>query len=104
MDVTFTEVLDRGFYPHLPWSLYATASLPFYTQPPDRRSQVPVTPPDLHRPVLTFDLFRRLPFSRMADVLEEQLERGFSILSEVSREDILRKGEVPPGKHGPPRL
>jgi hypothetical protein len=95
MDVTFAEVLERGFYPEMPWSLYAMTSLPFWTQPAGKRTQ---------QQVLSFELFRRLPFSRMREVLEKELERAFTTLSEVTREDVVQKGKAPQGKQGPFQL
>ena len=99
MDVKFTEVLERGFYPEMPWSLYAMASLTC-----SKRSQAPAVTPRAHQPVITFELFRRLPFSELAKVLEAELERAFSMLSETTREDIERKGEAPQGRPPPFRL
>jgi len=104
MDAPFPELLERGFYPAMPWSLCAISSLPFWTRTSRRKAQPQIDPAGLTRRILTFELFRRLPFSELRDVLEKQLERGFSMLSEVTREDILQKGEEPQGKQGPHRI
>lgn len=103
-DAKFAKVLERGFYSEMPWSLYAIASLPFWTQPPGKTSQPQISPVGLTRQVLTFELLRQLPFSELTNSLDKQLERGFSMLSELTREDILQKGKEPEGKHGPHRL
>jgi len=80
------------------------ASLPFWTRGSGKPSELAPAALISPMPVLTFELFRRLPFGRLAEVLENQLERGFSILSELTREDILRKGETPQGRPTPFRL
>lgn len=101
MDVPFPELLNRGFWADMPWSLYAIARLPFWSQSPCGKSQPQAGPAGLYKPVLTFELFRRTPFLELGKVLEKELERGFSLLSEVNREDVLRKGEVPHNKSVP---
>jgi hypothetical protein len=59
MDLTMTigmvgvqDVLDRGFYPELPWSLSASGSLP------------PGTDPDIH--ILSRPVLEQVPFSQVA--------------------------------------
>lgn len=96
-DLTFAEVLERGFHAEMPWSLYAMATIPMLRYSQGKVIQVSLSPPGSLHPVLTFELFRRVAFSELSDVLEKQLERGFSMLNEVTREDILQKGEVPKG-------
>ena len=78
MDLTVPEVMERGFYSDMPWSLRATASvmLPL----PGR--------------LLNEDVFRGLPFSQLAEVLSARLEDGLAILRKVSREDIIARGQI----------
>lgn len=104
MDIRFIEMLDKGFFPGMPWSLYAMAAIPFYEDASRKRSQAASLPPFSLRPILTFELFRRRPFSELPETLEKELERAFLMLSEVTREDVLQKGQVPQGKLGPLRL
>jgi hypothetical protein len=73
------DVLDRGLYPELPWSLYASGSLP------------PGTDPDIRtfsRPVLD-----RVPFSLLASTIADGLERGLQILNSMTQTEILTRGE-----------
>jgi hypothetical protein len=83
-DASFLDILKRGFYPQMPWSLCASATLPLAPGQPIR--------------TLFEDVFRSLPFSELASLLEERLENGFSILRELTREDVLAKGEMPGGR------
>jgi hypothetical protein len=78
MDLTVPEVMERGFYPEMPWSLRATASvmLPL----PGR--------------LLTEDVFQGLPFSQLAGVLSARLEDGLARLRQISREDIIARGQI----------
>jgi len=78
MDLTVPEVMERGFYPEMPWSLRATASvmLPL----PGR--------------LLSEDVFHGLPFSQLAESLSAQLEDGLVILRKVKHEDIVTRGQV----------
>jgi hypothetical protein len=85
-DVRFVEILSRGFYPEMPWSLYATATL----------RSVPGQPVQWR--TLKVDVFRGLPFSGLASVLKDQLERGFSILNALTPDDVLARGEIPQGE------
>jgi hypothetical protein len=78
MDLTAPEVMERGFYPEMPWSLRATASvmLPL----PGR--------------LLSEDVFHGLPFSQLAESLSARLEDGLAILRKVKHEDIVTRGQV----------
>ena len=79
MDVGVQDVLDRGFQPELPWSLYATGSLSQSKDPADRF---------LSRPV-----FEHLHFSQLASILASNLERGLEILNSMTESEILRDGQ-----------
>ena len=83
-DTTFVEILKRGFYPEMPWSLYASAN--------SRRG------PGHPFRVLTIDLFRNLPFSDLTSVLEQRLEEGYLRLDELTPQDVLARGEMPSGR------
>ncbi len=74
------EILNRGFYPEMPWSLCAYGSSLFTPSRPRR--------------VLTLDLFRRIPFSGLARLLDQRLEEGFAFLRELTLEGVLAKGQV----------
>jgi hypothetical protein len=78
MDLTVPEVMERGFYPDMPWSLHATASvnLPL----PGR--------------LLSEDIFRGLPFSELAGVLSAQLEDGLARLRQIRHADIIARGQI----------
>jgi hypothetical protein len=78
MDLTVPEVMERGFYPDMPWTLCATASemLPM----PGR--------------VLMEDVFHGLPFSQIADVLAARLEDGLVLLRKIKHEDIVARGQI----------
>lgn len=104
MDITFLEMLEKGFFPEMPWSLYAMAATPLYRYRRGKRTQPAPVPPGFPLPILTFELFRQVPFSELPNVLEKQLERAFTMLSEVTREDVLQKGEVPKDKQAAYRL
>ena len=58
-DAKFVDILKNGFHPEMPWSLYARATPSMW---PGR--------------VLTVNVFRGLPFSELAGVLDNGLERG----------------------------
>src|SRR5207245_9276670 len=73
------DVLDRGFYPELPWSLYASGSLR------------PGTDSDIH--ILSRPVFEHVPFSQLSSVLGEGLERGLGILNSMTEIEILTQGE-----------
>ena len=76
----FMEVLERGFYPEMPWSLHADATLPVAKVHPPR--------------ILRTDVFCGMPYSRLAEVLGKGLEDGHSILRSLTHEDVITKGEV----------
>jgi hypothetical protein len=80
MDLTVPEFFALGFQPGMPWSLYATASLPVSQDYPSH--------------VLSVDVFRRLPFSELPGVLATRLEEGLTTLRKINREDILSKGQI----------
>ena len=86
-DAKLLDILKRGFWPEMPWSLYASAA-------------PRVAPGQLWR-VLTTDVFRRLPFCELASVLEQRLEEGFSILRQLTLQDVLARGEI---ARGPSRV
>ena len=89
MDLTVAEVMERGFYPEMPWSLHADASLPIEKGQPPR--------------ILDIDVFRGVPYSRLAEVLGQGLEDGLSALRRLSRDDVIARGAVvglPPGSRG----
>lgn len=83
-DTTFVEILKRGFWPEMPWSLYASAYSRMVPGRPFR--------------VLTMDLLRNLPFSDLASVLEPRLEEGYLRLDELTPQDVLTRGEMPRGR------
>jgi hypothetical protein len=78
MDLTVPEVMERGFYPDMPWSLHATASvmLPL----PGR--------------LLSEAVFQRLPFMQLAEILPARLEDGLARLRQISRDDIIARGQI----------
>ena len=86
MDLTMTigivgvqDVLDRGFYPELPWSLCASGSLPLGTDP------------DVH--ILSRPVLDQVPFSQVALTLADSLQRGLQILNSMTKSEILVRGE-----------
>ena len=85
-DAKFLDILKRGFWREMPWSLYASAA--------------GVAPRQPWR-ILTTALFRRLPFCDLASVLEQRLEEGFSILRQLTLQDVLARGEI---ARGPSRV
>jgi hypothetical protein len=89
MDLTVAEVMERGFYLEMPWSLHADATLPVARGQPIR--------------ILNTDVFRGVPYSRLAHVLGQGLEDGLAALRRLTREDVITRGEVvgpPPGSSG----
>jgi hypothetical protein len=78
MDVGVQEVLDRGFYPALPWSLHATGSLNSGHDP--------------YVPFLSRPVFEHVPFSRLGAVIPDGLQRGLAILDALTEHAIVRKG------------
>jgi hypothetical protein len=84
LDLTVPEVMDRGFYLEMPWSLYAGASL------------LPAIGEAMR--VLDADVFRGVPYSQLATVLPARLEEGAAILKSITRHDITERGrdlEIP---------
>jgi len=79
MDLTVPEVMERGFYPEMPWSLYASASL---------------LPVSKQVRLLSADVFRGLPFSQLAGVLAARFEDGLAMLRGFTREDIIARGQI----------
>src|SRR5439155_1341372 len=78
MDLTVPEVMERGFSPDMPWSLYIAASTrPTY---------------DGSVRILTADVFRRLPFSSLGDGLTAELEAGLATLRPFTLEAINERG------------
>jgi hypothetical protein len=80
MDLTVQEVMDRGFYPAMPWSLHANATFMPAEGEPTR--------------ILGTDVFHGVPYSRLAEILEKSLEDGLLILRGLTREDVIARGEV----------
>ena len=80
MDLTVPEVMERGFYPEMPWSLCATASL--------------MLPPPEPGRLLSEYVFQRLPFSQLAEVLPARLADGLAMLQRFKRADIIARGQI----------
>jgi hypothetical protein len=78
-DARFLDVLERGFWPEMPWSFYASAA--------------GLAPGQPWR-ILTTALFRRLPFCELASVLAHRLEEGFCLLHQLTLQDVLARGEI----------
>ena len=72
--------MERGFYPEMPWSLYGGATLPVARREPPR--------------ILNLDVFRGLPYSQLAEILEASLEDGRVMLQKITRADILARGQI----------
>jgi len=49
---------------------------------------------------LTIDIFRGLPFSKLPAALPDELDRAYSILHELTSDDVLTRGEL---SHGRPK-
>ena len=79
MEIGVQEVLDRGFDPNLRWSLSASGSLH------------PGRDPDVH--ILSRAVFEHVPFSALASVLANGLERGLEVLDSMTETEILTHGE-----------
>lgn len=75
------EFLKLGFYPEMTWAL--------------RASIIPRALGGQHFGMLSREVFSGIPFSELAGVLEEKLERGFKILRELVTEAIIAKGQAP---------
>jgi hypothetical protein len=80
MNLTVPEVMECGFYPEMPWSLCATASL--------------MLPPPEPGRLLSEYVFQRLPFSKLTGVLAARLEDGLAMLRGFTREDIITRGQI----------
>ena len=80
MDLTVLEVMERGFSPDMPWSLYISAS----TRPPDFVSAR----------ILTSGVFRRLAFSSLPERLAADLEAGLATLQTFTPEAINERGQT----------
>jgi hypothetical protein len=80
MDLTVPEVMERGFFTDMPWSLYVTAS----TLPHELVSAR----------FLTADVFRRLPFSSLRDRVAAALESGLATLRTFTQEVIDERGQA----------
>jgi hypothetical protein len=79
-NVGFQDVLDRGFYPELPWSLYARASLH------------PGSDPDVH--ILSRPVFQNVPYTQLASVLKGALARGLQIVNAMTEKEVLADGQT----------
>jgi hypothetical protein len=80
MDLTVQEVMDRGFYPEMPWSLHADATF------------MPARGEPTH--ILSTDVFSGVPYSRLAEILGKSLEDGLLILRGLTRQDVVSRGEI----------
>ena len=80
MDLSVPEVMERGFYPEMPWSLHADATLPIAKGEPTR--------------ILSADVLSGVPYSRLTEVLEKGLEDGLAILRRLTRDDVVTRGEI----------
>jgi hypothetical protein len=79
MEIGVQDVLNRGFYPELPWSLYASGSLR------------PDTALDVH--IFLRPVFEHVPFFALASVLVDGLERGLQILNGMTETEIRMQGQ-----------
>jgi len=75
--VTFKELLDRGFYPEMPWSLDAAAT--------DSRERLRM---------LQVNIFKNVPYSLLSESLAKGLEDGLALLRKTTLEDVIKKGEI----------
>jgi len=80
MDVGFQQALDVGFFPEMPWSLYAQGSLH------------PGTDSDMH--LFSRPIFEHVPFSQLASVLGESLTSGLRILNAMTESEVLAHGQT----------
>jgi hypothetical protein len=80
MDLTVPEVMERGFYPEMPWSLCATGSVMLPSPAPAK--------------LLSEYIFEHLPFSEVAGLLAARLEEGLAMLRGFTREDIIARGKI----------
>jgi len=79
METGVQEVLDHGVDPNLRWSLIASGSLH------------PGRDPEVH--ILSRAVFEHMPFSALASVLANGLERGLKVLNSMTETEILTQGE-----------
>jgi hypothetical protein len=82
-DLSVSELMERGFFQTMPWSLYATASQMLRPDEPAR--------------FLSKEVMRGLPFSHLAAMLPDKLREGLSILRQITAEQVIAKGQI----HGP---
>jgi hypothetical protein len=80
MDLTVPELMERGFSPEMPWSLYISAS----TRPRDSDSVR----------ILTEAVFRRLPFSSIPSRLTGDLALGLARLQTFTPDLINERGRL----------
>lgn len=80
MDLTVPEVMERGFYYEMPWSLSGGASLPIEADQPIR--------------ILNIDVFRNVPYSQLLGILPPGLEEARAKLDKITREEIIARGHV----------
>lgn len=80
MDLTVPEVMERDFFPEMPWSLSVSAS----TRPPDFCSAR----------ILTVEVFRQLPISSLRDRLPADLEFGLRTLKALTQKVIAERGQA----------
>ena len=80
MDLSVSDVMERGFYSEMPWSLCATASLLLPAPDPGK--------------LLSQNIFHALACSELAKVLAARLEEGLLILQKITREDVINRGQI----------
>jgi hypothetical protein len=76
-DVSFLQILEKGFYREMPWRLDAKAM-----------------PPQVPFPTLTINIFQGTPFSVLPSMLEQRLEEGFSTLRYLTLRDVMTKADA----------
>jgi hypothetical protein len=81
-DWSLPDMIERGFHPDMPWSLYAMASF------------LPTVRPVR---ILSMEVFRGWPYPELADVLNSRLEDGFATLRAVTPDEIIAKGHTHTG-------
>lgn len=82
-DVSVAEVMEKGFYPDMRWSLYANASLL----------------PKLGQPVrmLSLPIFQRIAYSELRTTLVSHLEEGYNLLRAITLREVMLRGHAVPG-------
>lgn len=80
VDLEFTAILQRGFYPEIPLSLEAAAVLP---EKQGQRTQM-----------LRKKIFNRVPYSTLAGTLQAGLNDALFFLRSTTREDVIANGEL----------